>query len=471
MKKWISLLLSLTLVLGLAACGKAPAQTPEATEPPVESWLQAGFCRVDVTPDFNIGLDGSGNADTRISKEVSDPISITCIALTDGQKTVLLYTADTLGFNNNNLALLRNQICMGTGVAQDNIFFGATHTHSAPRLSTKTETFSKYIGIFCKGAVAAGEGALADLAPARLQAATTDLPGMNFVRHYKMSDGSYAGPNFGTFEGLDIVDYAGQVDPELSMIKLDRGGSKQDILLLNWQAHPNNSTSVGYYKISADFVGTLRNKLEADTGMQVAYFTGASGNVHIDSKIESDAHGLKWDAYGEKLAELTVEALPKLQDVGGTGIATTSQFYLAQVDHSRDHMLAQAKEVYDLWKTESKAAADALAWEYGMTSVHQARAIVELTQIGKELQWELKALRVGNIGFTTGTYEMWTESGKYVKDNSPYDVTFVITGNMIYIPAEDAFAYRNYEVDTTYFVQGTAEALTEEYIKMLNAIK
>jgi len=467
MKKLLSFILILTLSLGLFACTGAP----EATQPAVESWLEAGFARVDVTPDFNIGLDGSGNADTRISKGVLDPIYITCVALRSDKTTILVYTADTLGFSNSRLTLLRTQIQMATGIPQGNIFFGATHTHSAPRLSTNSDDFVKYLSLFSKAAVSAGEQALSDLSPAKLQAATTDLEGMNFVRHYQMSDGSVAGPNFGTFDGLDITDYSGQADPELSLIKLDRGGSKKDILMLNWQTHPNNSTAIGYYKISADFVGKLRNKVEADTGMQVAYFTGASGNVHIDSKIPEDAHGLRWDAYGEKLAQLTEEALPLLQEVGGTGIQVTEKLYMAPVDHSWDHTIALAREVMNALNTEGQDAATALCKEYDFTSHHQARTIIERAEVGTSLQWELRAFRVGDIGFTTGTYEMWSESGKYVKDNSPFDVTFIITGNLIYIPQEYAFSYRSYEADTTYFVKGTAEALEQEYVALLNSLK
>ena len=467
MKRNLCLLLALLLTVGLLGCAGAPA----ATEPIAESWLEAGFARVDATPDFNVGLDGSGNADTRISTGVLDNISVTCVALKAEKTTVLVYTADTLGFNNTLLTLMRPQIQMATGVPQDNIFFGATHTHSAPRLLLKTEEGKKYLKQFCEAMTAAGQQAVSDLSPAKLQAATTELPGMNFVRHYKMSDGSYAGPNFGTFEGVDIADYAGTADPELSMIKLDRGGGKKDILMLNWQAHPNNSSSLGYYKISADFVGKARNKLEEETGMQVAYFTGASGNVHIDSKIKTDAHGMKWDAYGEKLAQLTIQALPLLKEVGGSGISVTGQMCLVSIDHSWDHMAAQAQEVMGVLSSKGQKAATALCREYGFTSHHQARSIVERSQIGKELQWELRAFRVGDLGFTTGTYEMWTESGKYVKDNSPYDVTFVITGNLIYIPMEYAYEYRCYEADTGYFVKGTAEKLADAYIKMLNEIK
>lgn len=467
MKKLVCILLVLILTLGLFGCTAAPA----VTEPAVESWLEAGFARVDVTPTFNVGLDGSGNADTRISTGVLDQLTVTCVAMKSEKTTILVYTADTLGYNNTLLTLFRPQIQMATGVPQSNIFFGATHTHSAPRLLLKTEEGKKYLNLFITALKEAGQQAISDLSAAKLLAATTDLPGMNFVRHYKMSDGSVAGPNFGTFDGLEIVDYSGAADPELSMIKLDRGGSKKDILMLNWQAHPNNSTAIGYYKISADFVGALRNKLEADTGMQVAYFTGASGNVHIDSKIDADAHKLPWNDYGGVLAQLTQEALPALQDVGGTGIQVTEKIYLAPIDHSWDHTVPQAREVMELLNTKGQKAATALCKDYNFTSHHQARTIIERAQVGNALPWELRAFRVGDLGFTTGTYEMWSESGKYVKDHSPFPVTFVITGNLIYIPQEYAFEYRSYEADTTYFTKGTAEALEQEYVDLLNSIK
>lgn len=484
MKRILCIFLVFILCCGLFACGNAPEPTAgsSASEPAasssapevITSWLQAGFARMEAIPDFtlgDIGLDGSGNAATRRCTEVLDPLTVTCIALSDENSTILVYTADTLGYNNNVLALLRTQISVATYVPQDQIFFGATHTHSAPRLLQKDDAGQAYLGVFCKAMIDAGKAALEDLSPAELYATTADLPDMNFVRHYKMSDGSYAGPNFGTFEGLDIEDYSGTVDPELSLIKLNRGEGKQDILMMNWQAHPNRSSELGYYKISADFVGAARNKLEAETGMLVAYFTGASGNVHIDSRLPEDQHNMKWNVYGEKLAEMTLDILPDLSKIGGTGISFTGNFYPFQIDHSTDDLVPQAQEVVDLWKTQSKEAGDKKGAEYGFSSVYQANTIVEKAQLGKSLMMELRAFRVGDLGFTTGTYEMFTESGKYVKDNSPFEITFIITGNLLYIPNEAAFAYRNYEADTTYFVKGTAEELTDIYVQLLQSLK
>lgn len=57
------------------------------------------------------------------------------------------------------------------------------------------------------------------------------------------------------------------------------------------------------------------------SGLQVAYFTGASGNQNADSKIPEEAHNLDWMGYGtklgqifnDKLAENYVEMLKTLQ--------------------------------------------------------------------------------------------------------------------------------------------------------------
>lgn len=84
---------------------------------------------------------------------------------------------------------------------------------------------------------------------------------------------------------------------------------------------------------------------------------------------------------------------------------------------------------------------------------------------------EINAFRVGGVGFTTGTYEMFSEAGIFIKANSPYEYTFLLTGNSGYIPSEKAFGYRYYEADTGFFAKGTAEKLADKYIEIRNEIK
>ena len=215
----------------------------------------------------------------------------------------------------------------------------------------------------------------------------------------------------------------------------------------------------------------MRNKLEQQTGMHVAYFTGASGNQVKESKIPSENNGYTYFEYGEALADCAFSMVEKLQPVEGTAIKSTHYVMDVEVDHSWDHMLNEANEVYDLWKSAGKSAGDALAKSYNMSSSYQARAIKSRANMGKYLQMDMYAFCIGDVGFTTGTYEMFSNSGLYVKENSPFETTFLITGNSSYVPADIAYTYRGYEADTGYYARGVAEALAEQYVKMLKSIK
>lgn len=141
-----------------------------------------------------------------------------------------------------------------------------------------------------------------------------------------------------------------------------------------------------------------------------------------------------------------------------------------QIDHSWDHMLSQANEVYDLWKSVDDKAAMEVGKNYDFTSVFQARAIRDRAAMGMSAELELNAFSVGGVGFTTGTYEMFCEQGTFIKENSPFPITFVITGNSGYIPSDAAFNYRCYEADTGFYARGTAELLVDNYLEMLQQI-
>ena len=84
---------------------------------------------------------------------------------------------------------------------------------------------------------------------------------------------------------------------------------------------------------------------------------------------------------------------------------------------------------------------------------------------------EINTFCIGDIGFTTGTYEMFSTNALFVKENSPYETTFVICGTSTYMPADIAYTYRGYEQDTTLYARGTAELFADQYVKMLTEMK
>lgn len=464
MKKLFTFFLIFALIFGLFACassGGGEAKTDGSA-------LEAGFGRIDINPTTPVGMGGYSDSETRKSGNILDNIYATCVAFREAEQTILIYTIEVCGLSDSVMEGIRTRVSSATGVPNENIFIGATHTHSAPVVGDDVG----WDTIFYNACISSAQLAISDLALIKMETATVQLENMNFVRHYEMNDGTYYGSNFGSTES-GFKAHVADPDKQLILVKLDRE-EKKDILMINWQAHPAAAARQNDYTgVSADFVGHMRTKVEMETGMQVAYYNGASGNVNPRSLIESENvnNNATYQDYGKTLGQFIIDTIPSLAPVEGTGIKTTRTSFEAEIDHSWDHMVPKANEVYELWKSEDKNKGDALGAEYGFTSVYQARAIRTRAALPATQVRELRAFRVGPIGFTTGTYEMFCDHAMYVKENSPFDVTFVITGNSGYIPNVRAYEYRSYESDTGMFASGTGEKMAEEYVKLLEQVK
>ena len=470
MKKLIALLLVLVMAISLCACAGSGETNETGDAAAANDGLQIGYAKIDITPDFSVGLGGYSDAETRRSEGFVTYIYATCIAATYGEKTILMFTIDNCAASANVANKIRNVVSPATGIPETDIFVGATHCHSCPSLTTSDDAGSKYYQLLLDATVKGATEALADRSPAKMEAGTQIIEGMNFVRHYEMEDGTHAGSNFGDFS-KKIIGHSTEKDPQLVLVKFDRGDDKKDVLMVNWQAHPDRGSEIGRNLIAASWVGPLRDELEKLCGMHVAYFTGASGNQNKDSKIPEEANNLNWWDYGIKMGQIANDLLPNLKPVESTGIKTSRQMFPAEINHEWDHMLTEANEVYDLWKSAGKSAGDALGKTYGFTSSYQARAIRSRAAMGKTQDLEINAFSIGGIGFTTGTYEMFSDHGIYVREHSPFDITFIITGCSGYIPTPEAYDYRSYEADTGYYAPGAGEALAEEYVKMLKGLK
>ena len=458
MKRLFSLILVFVMMLSLCACSGSGEEGKDGN---AMEGLQVGFAKINITPTTPVGLGGYSDHETRISQGFLDYIYTTCVAVTSGEETILVYTMDLGGTSHAINEKVREKVTAATGIPGEKIFVGMTHNHSGPAL---------YDDQIYNACAEAATKALADRAPAQLKATTKKVEGMNFVRHYKMADGSYAGSNFGSFD-KEIVGHAEEKDDQLILVQFDRAEDKKDIVLVNWQAHPDSAIEAGYTSINASWVGPLRDELESLSGCLVAYFTGASGNMGQDSRIESEMNRLSWRDYGKKMGQIANEAMAELQPVEGTSVKTTGTMFTVENDHSWDDQVPQANEVYDLWKSAGLAAGDALAKTYGFSSSYHARAIRARAERNETEELEVCAFSIGGIGFTTGTYEMFSTSSLQVKEQSPFDITFIITGNSTYIPSLQAFEYRSYESDTGFYVPGTAEKLVDNYVKMLNEVK
>lgn len=449
----------------------AYGQNPNGTE--ATASFQVGYGRKVITPETPVPLAGYGNNFNRISKNVLDDLYVTCTAIRDNNgNTVLLLSQDLI--NSSLQERVRSRISQVTGIPVSNIILAATHTHSAPDQSSGLTAIADWKLGYIEQCANAAQEAIEDLSAAYISVGSTQTEGLNFVRHYLMKDGTYAGDNFGVWTS-GIKAYAEENDPELQVILFHRTATdKQDVLLTNWQAHPCKTGGNEKYDISADFVGSTRSYVEQERDVLFAYFTGAAGNQNASSRITKENPTTDNTAYGKLLGGYVLKAMENLETVKSGSVQVSQTSFTGTIDQSMQDKLDQAKEVVDLMKAEGQIAANNLAREYGFSSCFHAQAVVNRAGLGKSQQIEINAIRVGDISFVTAPYEMFAAHGSYIKENTPYKMTFVLTcsnGAMGYIPTNLAYDYGCYESHTGWFVRGTGDTLAQTFVNMLEQLK
>ena len=462
MKRTLVLLVVVSVLLSLCACGGTQQQ---------ETQLQVGFGRTSITPKNSVPLAGYGNTSTRYSKEVLNELYATCIAITDAQgNTILLISQDMIGSYQQ--VLVRPTVSLAAGVPQDRIYLAGTHTHSAPDQQSKQDAITEYNAFYLGKVVEAAKQALEDRAPANAFTGSVDVQGMNFVRHYLMNDGTYAGDNFGQWDS-GIKDHAEPNDPQLQLVKFARQG-KKDVVMVNWQVHPKLTGGTTKYDVSSDFIGYTRDYVEEKTDSLMVYFTGAAGNQNPTSRIETEEVTADAEIYGTQVGDYVLAALEQTTAAQTGTIKTKKTDYIAQVELLMQDKLDEAKEVQALYKAEGREAGNVLAREYGFSSVYHANAVINRSSYGKSQKVEVNAISIGSIGFVTASYEMFASHGATIKADSPYDTTFIITccnGGNGYIPTQAAHEYGCYESHTGRFVAGTGEELVKVLTDSLAELK
>lgn len=473
MKKILSLLLAVLTVFSLCACSSNTNQTAtpgeQATTAPAENPMQMGFGRACITPEDSVPLNGYGTSTNRMSTEVLDDLFVTCIAFKSDSKVALLFSQDLYHSTAVLTPTLRSEISSAVKVPAANIFIAATGTYSGPDTKSEHENAKKFIEKYKAGLIEAAQTAMDDLAPTTLSCGTTEVEGLSFVHHYTMIDGTVEDGYYGFFD-REITGHAAEADRTMRLVKAEREG-KPAILLVNWQCRPTLTGGNDKTVISADFVGYMRNKVEADTGMLCAYFTGAFGDLSPNSLIESEKHNLTVSEYGETLASYAVDALDTLEPLtGSTTIGTYTANYGCLTHREETDRLEDAKKVTSQRKKLGDLKADKLAKELGFRSVFHAAAISGRTTRKEKDSFEISTLRFGELGFLMSATPLFCSIGEEGLAKSPVGFSFMLCqANAAWqcIPSAAAFDYGGYEADVSYWARGSGEKMMTLLNEML----
>lgn len=445
----------------------------------MEHTIKVGFGRQDITPEEYMEMGGHANDSQRICTVILDRLCGTCIAIRDESgNTILLCTLDVLhSYQATVTKSVREAITAATGIPAEQIMVSAIHSHSGPSGYANLPRVQRYLQHLGKQMARAAVQALEDLSDAEISIGSKIVERMNFDRHYTTNDGGVFGAGCGSAES-GLSGHYDKADNQLQVIRFKRTVGR-DILLVNWQAHVTMVGGGQDTKMSADYVGAMRNHLEGSTGCHAAYYQGACGNLVPSSRIEGEqlVDTNDYLGYGRLLAEQVMNVLENMQPVKAGPVRNRHMMYKAAVDHSDDHLVELAKEGKALWDANPdvpRAERQQFLRDRGFSGHLHASHVIHRFNAEAYKEVELNALCAGDISFATAPYEMFCSNGMFIKENSPFAMTFVLgycNGSFNYIVDKKGFEHLFYEVKCRRFPEGAAEALVEAHVEMLKEIK
>lgn len=411
-------------------------QTLNKTKLSLPDTFSAGFGRVAVNPPIGCGLCGFGNDMTRFSTEILDDITVSCTALSDGEKVALLCSCDVLLMTTDITQHIAEQILERYRIPIEHLVINATHTHAGPSvIYPDAPKMDLYRPQFFDALLRVIDTALSDLAPVEVKMAKIDTPGLNYVRRYlSKKDGSFIG-NWPPPQDPDEADYETEADREMRLLWFIRK-EKKDIVLANWQCHPCSSLISGSDKtmISAEWITTFRSVTEEKLGVHFAYHQGAAGNIISATSIVGHKSNLCHKRSGRELAYLVKRALEKATPV----------------------QIGPIRAVRQVWDGQRNKD-----W---------------MKRVGVKKDTEplpLLTLTMGEVAFATVPCEWHDTCGRAVRDASPFKMTFICgytNGSVSYIPASFCWDNGGYEVTKCHFNKGFGEEIALHHIVTLRSL-
>ena len=424
--------------------------------------MKCGFFKKDITPP--IGQYMSGKAMPRIAQGVEDPLYVRALAFEE-EKRAIVMVFDFAGMRQELCQRIRCYVAQKMGLDQGDILIACTHTHTGPVLCGDMDPAdADYVAALPTYALAAAQGAVADLKEAAMLGAQDVLEKVTYIRRFRMKDGTVR-TNPGR-NNPDVLEPMSPADETIRLVRFVREGA-EEILLVNFQVHPDVMNTTGY---SADYPGVVCKTLEqALPGTHCIYFNGTAGDLnHID------IHTPAWDPnvgpaqalhMGRSIAGKALMLYTKARPLAAGAVRTIQKPVTIHLRAPEPERVPESREIVRL----HEAGLDDQLPYTGMelvTAYFEARQIIERSQPGYQTEKTVtvSGLSVGDLCVVGIPGEPFCEIGRRIREDSPFAMQLTLgicNGYEGYFPTADAFEVNGYESRTSRFVPGIGEAMME----------
>jgi hypothetical protein len=387
-----------------------------------------GFAQADITPAKPLLMSGYEARKTPFTG-VHDPLVASALYFSGNGISVLLITADVIGFRAEFVDTLKAKISSIIGIPPGNIMLTAVHNHGGPAIKADedevpgpNEEYIKVLG-----------GKLIDLS---VEASKKGVPfrlgigkgscRLNINRRAVFADGTvWLGRNPDA-----------PCDHEVGVVKFEDLSGATLAVLMNWPCHGTTSGQDNY-QITGDWPGAAARTLKSRVGKDVvvAVTAGASGDIN--------------PIYGPGTDFDEIEAV-------GYHVGSEAGKTLASVETYPVHSLQVAEATINF--PGKKACPDRFP-----------RASYER---GPDVEVRLTAVKIGDLVLCGVSGELMNEIGLEIKKRSPFSGTFLVThcnGSSGYICTDRAFSEGGYEVQVTRLMPGAEGLLVRRSLELIRA--
>jgi hypothetical protein len=410
--------------------------------------LEAGAAKVSIDPpSFPVFVNGGFRA--RTVEKVVDPLFARCLVLSDGATQIAIGTVDSCVVPRELFDRAKTMAARSTGIPPENIFFSATHTHSAPSVAACLGTpCQEDYANWLPGRIAmAIEKAQRNLQPARVGWGKDDDTENVYCRRFLMKPGTAKTCRFtGSendraqmnpgHENPNAIARTGPRDTGVSILSVETAKAKPLALLGNYSTH-----YAGAPALSADYFGEFAKKVGRFLGAEEEFVgimtNGTSGDANC---IDFTRPPRKFDYHtvAEDVARAAMRAHEKIEHREEVPLGTVQNILELGV------RIPESEEVEIAKAYLAEHVPDGLPKT--MEQVYANETVV-LSEMPKTRRLKMQTLRVGDLGITGLPNEVYGCTGLAIKRESPLPCTFSISmanGWFGYIPPADQFPLGGY---------------------------
>jgi len=393
------------------------------------AYVRMGAARVNITPEEPVPMTGY-DARTEPYTGVHDSLFATALYFHSQESSLLLITADLIGYSSQFIDETRMMISAEIGMVPENIIISAAHNHGAPVSKAYErdvpESVENYVKDLRDKFITISVQASESMVPIRMGTGKGHCE-LNINRRAEFADG-----------GIWLGRASDKpCDHEVSVVRFDDLDNRTLAVLINWPCHATASGPENTL-ITGDWPGAASRYFNTQAGDEVvvAITAGASGDINPIYGPGTDFNEIEavgyhvgktaWESY-QQISTFPVETLE----------AVNSTLTLPGKKRGKDRF---PQEVYEP---------------------------------GPDVEISLTAFRIGHLVLVGISGELMNEIGTGIKKQSPFSNTVIMThcnGSCGYICTDKAFPEGGYEIQVTRLMPGAEAAISSELLQMINRL-